>query len=93
MDILYYGVDHEGILIIVPFRRRLTYEQRPLSVPEDKLEAFTGLVAIGTTSIPYPSTVPTAEELDEIIESLVGTFITARENVGRRPNKNGYSPP
>ncbi|KAJ2900039.1 RNA-directed DNA polymerase from transposon X-element [Zalerion maritima] len=76
-DVLHPGTDHEGILIIIPSRGPLSCEQHRLSVPDDKLEAFAGLVAMGAASAPFPSAAPTAEELDGITERLTGILSTA----------------
>lgn len=54
MDSLHPGTDHEGILITVPPQRPPICEQHRLSVPDDKLEAFTQLVTVGAASIQFP---------------------------------------
>lgn len=61
-DALHSGADHEGILITIPSRKPLICAQHRLSVPDDKLAAFTGLVSMGVTPIPFPSTIPTPQD-------------------------------
>ncbi|KAF4417974.1 RNA-directed DNA polymerase from transposon X-element [Fusarium acutatum] len=89
-DALHSGADHEGILITVPSPKPLTCVQHRLSVPEDKLEAFAGLVSMGLTPIPFPSATPTPQELDDITESLTGALTTAIQTVGRESKKQGH---
>jgi hypothetical protein len=82
-DALHSGADQEGILITIPSRKPLICAQHTLSVPDDKLAAFAGLVAMGVTPIPFPSTIPTPQGLDNITERLTGALTTAIKAVGR----------
>lgn len=89
---LHPGADHEAIQITIPAKGDQRPNQFRLIVPDDKLEGFAGLVAMGKADIPWPSTKPTAEELDGIATHITSLLTTALEGVGT-PRRKGHAAP
>src|SRR5438045_996211 len=69
-DAIHAGVDHEGILITIPSRGVRSATQHRIAVPDGKLDAFMGIVAMGTDTLAKPSADPTDTELDTIATTI-----------------------
>lgn len=92
-DALHPGADHESILTTIPAQTVISCRQHRLAVPDDKLDAFAGLVTMGVAAIPFPSKSPTTEELDTITQRVADILSLAIETVGRPADKSGHSAP
>ena len=91
-DALTAPSDHSALRVTLPIGGRIRVDHHRFTVPEDKIEAFTGLVTSGLQHAPRPRT-KTPEEIDDVADFLVDTLKTAVRGAGKAPGPPGGSAP
>ena len=90
-DMLYAGVDHSNIFIIILYEGYFTYDQYRPSISDNKLNAFAELVIMGVGPLLYLPDMSTLEQLDKLIQKLIDVLILTIKAVGKPVNKAGYN--
>ena len=87
------GADHETIRILIPRSDQTLGTQFRYSIPDNKLEAFAGLVALGVQSLTPLLPIPTANQLDQRATEILALLRRALETIGKQPIRNGHNAP
>lgn len=91
-DALIAPSDYSALRVTLPIGGRIRVDHYRFTVPEDKIEAFIGLVTSGLQHAPRPR-IKTPEEIDDVADFLVDTLKTAVRGAGKAPGPPGGSAP
>jgi ribonuclease HI len=92
-DDLLVAKDHSAILITVPRQHIPRPPRTTISVPDEKLETFAGLVGLGVTELPYISTNAMPEEIDQHTEHILKALVAALDTAGTKSGSKGHNAP
>ncbi|KAL7754822.1 hypothetical protein ACKLNR_015162 [Fusarium oxysporum f. sp. zingiberi] len=92
-DDLLVAKDHSAILITVPRQHIPRPPRTTISVPDEKLETFAGLVGLGVTELPYISTNAMPEEIDQHTEHILKALVAALDTAGTKSSSKGHNAP
>ncbi|KAJ5032219.1 uncharacterized protein L3040_008828 [Drepanopeziza brunnea f. sp. 'multigermtubi'] len=87
---LHSGSDHETQVTTILSRGVVPLERFQYRVPDQDLEKFASLVALGVDQLPDPWTIHSTEELDQLAISLATAFNSALEVAGQ-PAREGLT--
>ncbi|KAL5603567.1 hypothetical protein FOVSG1_006317 [Fusarium oxysporum f. sp. vasinfectum] len=92
-DDLLVAKDHSAILITVPRQHIPRPPRTTISVPDEKLETFAGLVGLGVTEPPYISMNAMPEEIDQHTEHILKALVAALDTAGTKSSSKGHNAP